>query len=58
MDRNRSTMMSLVTGGIIGATVGMYAASQMSPRDMRKMAKRGRKAVSKASGMMDGMNIL
>ncbi|SCY58261.1 YtxH domain-containing protein [Alkaliphilus peptidifermentans] len=45
---NRSMMMGLVTGGLLGATVGMYAVSNMSPKDRKKAMRRTRKMLSKA----------
>ncbi len=53
---NRGTMMGLVTGGIIGATVGMYAVSNMSPRDRKKAMKQTRRMLMKATNLM-GMDI-
>ncbi|SDK53635.1 hypothetical protein [Natronincola ferrireducens] len=53
----RDTMMGLITGGVIGATVGMYAFSNMSTREQKRMMKRGRKIASTAVNLMSGMNI-
>ncbi|ARE87486.1 hypothetical protein [Clostridium formicaceticum] len=53
----RDTMISLVTGGIIGATVGMYAISHMSPREQKRMMKRSKKMISTAAHMMSAMNM-
>ncbi|WP_156943599.1 hypothetical protein [Alkaliphilus transvaalensis] len=54
---NRSTMMGLVTGSLLGATVGLYAASQMSPRDRKKALKTTKRMLSKATSNMLGMGI-
>ncbi|AKL95237.1 hypothetical protein CACET_c17890 [Clostridium aceticum] len=53
----RDTMLSLVTGGIIGATVGIYAVSHMNPREQKRMMKRSRKMISTAAHLMSGMNM-
>ncbi|MCC5911494.1 MAG: YtxH domain-containing protein [Clostridiaceae bacterium] len=53
----RDMMMGLITGSLIGATVGMYAVSNMSPREQKRMMKRGKKAVSTAAHMMNNMNM-
>ncbi|WP_156774428.1 hypothetical protein [Alkaliphilus oremlandii] len=41
---HRNMTKGWITAGIIGATVGMYAASNMSSRGRRKMMKKGKKA--------------
>ena len=43
----------VLTGGLIGAALGMYAMSQMSPKDRRKMMKKGRKMLSSATRDMN-----
>lgn len=44
-------MMGLITGGLLGATVGIYAVSNMSPKDKRRTMKRTKKMLSKAMMM-------
>ncbi|QZY57011.1 hypothetical protein [Crassaminicella profunda] len=43
----------MLTGGIIGATTGMYAYKRMSPRQRRMVMRRGRKMVKGAVNMVD-----
>jgi gas vesicle protein len=43
----------MITGGIIGATTGMYAYKRMSPRQRRMIMKRGKKMVKGAATMVD-----
>lgn len=42
----------LLTGGIIGATAGLYAYSRMSPRQRKRMMKQSNKLVRNAVGMI------
>ncbi|EOC99955.1 hypothetical protein [Caldisalinibacter kiritimatiensis] len=44
----------IVTGSIIGATAGMYAASKMTPRQKRRFMRQGKKMLF---GMLDGMGM-
>ncbi|SES72154.1 hypothetical protein SAMN05660297_00387 [Natronincola peptidivorans] len=53
----KETMVGLITGSLLGATVGMYAVSNMSPKEQKKMMKRGRKMITTAAHMMSGMNM-
>ncbi|MFZ5965996.1 MAG: YtxH domain-containing protein [Bacillota bacterium] len=52
--RNRF-LTGVVAGGLLGASAGMYAYSRMSPRQRRKMMRRGSKLVRNAVNMMDIM---
>lgn len=40
----------ILTGSIVGATVGMYAVTRMSPRQRRRMMKASRKVMSNIVG--------
>ena len=51
MNRGNS-MVGLITAGFVGATIGAYAISHMSPKDRRKAMKRTHKMFSKATGMV------
>lgn len=54
----RDTMVGLITGGLIGATVSAYALSNMHPREQKRMLKRSRKIMKVASHLIGGMNLL
>ncbi|SNS32793.1 hypothetical protein SAMN05446037_10088 [Anaerovirgula multivorans] len=54
----RDTMVGLITGSLIGATVSAYAISQMNPREQKRMLKRSRKIMKVASHLIGGMNML
>lgn len=45
-------MKGVITGSIIGATAGMYAASRMTPRQRKRLMKTGKKMIFT---MMDNM---
>ncbi|AOT72856.1 YtxH domain-containing protein [Geosporobacter ferrireducens] len=45
-------MSGMLTGGIIGATAGLYAYSRMSPRQRKRMMKRGNKMLKNAVNMI------
>lgn len=45
-------MSGMLTGGLIGATAGLFAYSRMSPRQRKKMMKRGNKMLKSAVSMM------
>ncbi|WP_192929784.1 hypothetical protein [Alkaliphilus serpentinus] len=49
---NRSMMMGLLTGSILGATMGMYAVRNMSSRERKKAMKQTRKLLSRATNVM------
>lgn len=49
---NRSMMMGLVTGSILGATVGMYAISNMDPRGRKRAMKKTQKILSRATNVI------
>lgn len=51
--RSRFTS-GIVAGSILGATVGMYAATKMSPRQRRRMMKAGKKIIL---GTIDNMGM-
>lgn len=46
-----------IAGGVIGAVIGMYAISQMTPKDRKRIMKRGRKILSSATNVIDGISI-
>lgn len=50
--RNRF-ISGLIAGGVLGATTGMYAYKRMSPRERRRMMKRGKKMMEGAAGFVD-----
>jgi len=54
MTRNMSRGMIAV--GIVGATVGIYAATNMTQRDRKRMMKTGRRAIG-TLGVMKGLNM-
>ncbi len=54
---NRSTMMGLVTGSLLGATIGIYAVSNMNPRERKKALKQTKKMLTRATTNMMGMGI-
>ncbi len=35
----------IITGGIMGLTAGMYATTKMSPRQRRRLVRKGRNVV-------------
>lgn len=43
----------MITGGVIGATTGMYAYKRMSPRQRKTMMRRGKKIIKSAANMID-----
>lgn len=43
----------VIAGGMLGATAGFYALERMSPRQRRKMMRRGSKIVKNASNVID-----
>ncbi|MBB6214801.1 gas vesicle protein [Anaerosolibacter carboniphilus] len=45
-------MTGIIAGGIIGATAGLYAFNKMSPRQRRKLMKRGSRVIKNASNMI------
>ncbi|WP_068557699.1 hypothetical protein [Thermotalea metallivorans] len=50
----------MLTGGIIGASAGLYAMSRMSSRQRKRFMRRGGKMLKSATrviGMTRGMNI-
>jgi len=49
---NRSMMMGLVTGGILGATVGMYAITNKNPKGRRKAMKQTKRMLTRATNIM------
>lgn len=49
---NRGNTITTITAGIVGATIGAYAMSHMSPKGRRKAMKRTRKILSRATGIM------
>ncbi|MBF8984815.1 hypothetical protein IZY60_14825 [Lutibacter sp. B2] len=49
-------MSKMITGGMLGATAGMYFYSKMSPRQRRKLLRRGNKMVKNTSCMLDMMS--
>ncbi len=53
---NRNMTRGIVAAGILGATVGMYAATNMTPRQRKKLMKNGRRALG-TLGVMKGMNM-
>lgn len=60
MDMRDRFMSGMLTGGIIGATAGLYAYSRMSPRQRKRMMKRGNKMLKNAVnmiGMTHSMNM-
>lgn len=50
--RNNSFVSGVVTGSIIGATAGIYAASKMTPKQKRRMVKRSRRMLVNMIGNM------
>lgn len=55
MDRNMT--MGMVALGIVGATVGVYAAANMKPRQRRKIIRAGKRAIG-TLGIMKGLDML
>ncbi|MFT9496071.1 YtxH domain-containing protein [Anaerosolibacter sp.] len=51
-------MTGVIAGGIIGATAGLYAFSKMSPRQRKKLMKRGNNVIKNASNMMNMTNAM
>jgi|GEM_PF-5057774 len=43
-------MVGLFTAGLVGVTIGVYAASQISSKDRKKAMKRTSKMLSRATG--------
>ena len=55
----RSRFMSgVIAGGLLGATMGMYALNKTSPRQRKKMMKRGVKAFRNASKIADAVSAI
>jgi len=44
----RGMSSGLIKGGLIGAALGIYAMSQMKPKERKRMMKRGRRMLSKS----------
>ncbi|QUH20615.1 YtxH domain-containing protein [Alkaliphilus sp. B6464] len=53
---HRNMTRGLIAIGIAGAAVGMYAASNMKPRERKRMMKNGRRALG-ALGIMKGLDM-
>ncbi len=53
-----SKMTTLVTGSLIGITLGAYAFSHMGQRNQRKMMRRGKKIFNAASYLFDPRNLV
>lgn len=51
-------MTGIVAGTVIGATAGVYALYKSSPRQRRKMMRRGTKAIKNASKLMGTVSSL
>jgi hypothetical protein len=49
---NRGRTMTTVAAGIIGATIGAYAISRMSPKDRKKAMRRTRRILTKTTGIL------
>ncbi|WP_085938808.1 hypothetical protein [Alkaliphilus metalliredigens] len=54
---NRNMMTGLVTGSLIGATIGMYAVTQMNNGDRRRLMRQRNRMMKKASNVVKGMNM-
>jgi len=52
-----NTMVGLITGSVIGATMGVLSVSQMSPREQRRIMKGSKKMISTAGNIMNKMNM-
>lgn len=53
---HRNMTIGLIAVGLVGATVGMYAATNMKPRQRKRMMKNGRRALG-ALGIMKGLDM-
>jgi len=49
---NRRAMTGIVTGSFIGATIGVYAITRMSPRERKKAMKRTHRVLKSASRIL------
>jgi gas vesicle protein len=50
-------MTGIIAGGIIGAA-GLYAFNKMSPRQRKKLMRRGSKVIENASNVMSMRNAM
>jgi len=50
-------MVGIVTGSILGATMGIWAISQMNPREQRRLLKKKRRMNNAIGSIMHGMNM-
>jgi len=53
---NRNMSKGMIAVGIVGATVGMYAAANMTPRAKKRMMKSSKRALG-TLGVMKGLNM-
>ncbi len=56
MNNNRF-MTGIVAGSVLGITAGMYALNRSTPRQRRKMMRRGAKMARNATRVMDAIDM-
>ncbi|WP_432665307.1 YtxH domain-containing protein [Wukongibacter baidiensis] len=56
MNNNRF-MTGVITGSVLGITAGMYALNRSTPRQRRRMMRRGAKMARNATRVIDAMDM-
>ncbi len=56
MNNNRF-MSGMIAGGLLGVTAGMYALNRSTPRQRRRMMRKGARMVRGASRAMGAMDM-
>jgi len=54
---NNRFMTGIVAGSVLGITAGMYALNRSTPRQRRKMMRRGAKMARNATRVMDAIDM-
>lgn len=54
---NKRMMRGIIAGGIVGATIGIYAINNMNPRERRKMMRNKKNMLNNTMSMMKGFNM-
>lgn len=55
---NNRFMTGVIAGGLLGATAGMYALNRTTPKQRRKMMRKGARIARNATRVMDAMDFL
>lgn len=54
---NNRFMTGMIAGSVLGITAGIYALNRSTPRQRRKMMRKGAKMAKNATRVMDAMDI-